>query len=129
MKRKKLWLSLLLAVALLAAWFEPNRCLRGFVAGEPFYDRRPASYWAAEWEHWRVFDFLAGANSDTEITSWNISPGRMAYSWYFEKRDPDATPWNPLVKRFNEMFRPNQSPPFSGLKSLRLAPIPFNPRS
>ncbi len=54
MKRKKLWLSLLLVVALLAAWFEPTRCVRGVLASEPFHQGRPASYWAAEWEHWCV---------------------------------------------------------------------------
>jgi hypothetical protein len=56
MKRKKLLLSLLLAAALLAAWFEPTRCVRGVLRGEPFYDGRPASWWAAEWDHWPAMD-------------------------------------------------------------------------
>ncbi len=60
MKRKKLWLSLLLAVALLGAWFEPTRCVRGVLQGEPFYDGRPASWWAEQWEPWCVWACVRG---------------------------------------------------------------------
>jgi hypothetical protein len=36
----------------LAAYFEPTRCVRGWLAGEAFYQWRPTSYWGQEIQHW-----------------------------------------------------------------------------
>ena len=46
-RRVCVWLivALLLGLAVLLAWFEPNRICRGLLAGEPFYRDRPLSYW------------------------------------------------------------------------------------
>src|SRR5665213_1198808 len=48
-KNRRRWLAglacvLLLAAAVGAIW-EPNRIVRGWLAGEPFFRWRPASYW------------------------------------------------------------------------------------
>lgn len=45
-KRCRYWLLLvaLLGVAL-AVYFEPTRCVRGWLWGEAFFDGRPTSYW------------------------------------------------------------------------------------
>jgi hypothetical protein len=49
MRKRRLWLCLLvvflLGAAGLAAFLEPTRTVRGFLAGEAFYRGRPASYW------------------------------------------------------------------------------------
>ena len=47
MKKRRVWLCLivvfLLTAVVLLAFFEPNRILRGLLAGEPFYRERPPS--------------------------------------------------------------------------------------
>jgi hypothetical protein len=49
MKKRRVWLWLVsgfvFGAVILAALLEPNRILRGLLAGEPFYRGRPASYW------------------------------------------------------------------------------------
>ena len=49
MKNRRRWFAALGCVLLLAAVvgaiFEPNRIVRGWLAGEPFFRWRPASYW------------------------------------------------------------------------------------
>lgn len=105
MKRKKLWLSLLLlVVALLAAWFEPTRCVRGVLAGEPFHDGRPASYWAAEWEHWRIVP-MAGAAEDVpmEYDRWTLVNTRDC-AFY---RQDMPTMWERFEKKLKAVFQPN----------------------
>ena len=46
MKKRRVWLCLivvfLLTAVVLLAFFEPNRILRGLLAGEPFYRERPS---------------------------------------------------------------------------------------
>jgi hypothetical protein len=47
-KKRRLWLALLaclLVAGVAAAMLEPNRVVRGWLAGEPFFRWRPASYW------------------------------------------------------------------------------------
>jgi len=48
-KKRRRWLAalacLLLLGAIVGAIFEPNRVARGWLAGEPFFRWRPASYW------------------------------------------------------------------------------------
>jgi HEAT repeat protein len=48
MKRKNVVLALIVIVGALAAvaWFEPTRIVRGYVAGETFFQGRPSSYWS-----------------------------------------------------------------------------------
>src|ERR1700694_1974070 len=43
----KRWLILIPLILLVAAgaWFEPTRSVRGWMAGEPFFQGRSASYW------------------------------------------------------------------------------------
>jgi hypothetical protein len=51
-------------VAAAAACFEPNRVLRGWLAGEPFYRGRPARYWA---EALRADGQRGRVTSETEV--------------------------------------------------------------
>lgn len=45
-KHRRPWVALLaLFAALLAVYFEPTHCVRGWLHGEAFYDGRPTSYW------------------------------------------------------------------------------------
>ena len=45
-KRRRTWLLLfMLAFGLVLVYFEPTRCVRGWLHGEAFYDGRPTSYW------------------------------------------------------------------------------------
>src|SRR5215475_11766171 len=44
--RPRTWIALLgVAGVLLAVYFEPTYCVRGWLRGEAFYDGRPTSYW------------------------------------------------------------------------------------
>ena len=54
MNRKRLLVfAAVLAVGVaLAVYFEPTRCVRGWLWGEAFFDARPTSFWAAEIEQW-----------------------------------------------------------------------------
>jgi hypothetical protein len=45
-KRGRYWILLIAVVGVaLAAYFEPTRCVRGWLCGEAFFDGRPTSYW------------------------------------------------------------------------------------
>jgi hypothetical protein len=51
--KKWKWLAAaLLLGALVAVYFEPTRCVRGWLWGEAFFDGRPTSLWADEIEQW-----------------------------------------------------------------------------
>ncbi len=104
MKRKKLWLSLLLVAALLAAWFEPTRSVRGVLAGEPFHGGWPASYWAAEWERWLIVP-MAGAAEDVpmEYDRWTLVNTKDC--GFYRQYTP--TLWERFEKKLNAAFRPN----------------------
>ena len=113
MKRKKLWLSLLLVVALLAAWFEPTRCVRGVLRGEPFYDGRPASWWAAEWEHLNPRIVFGGVQQFAEASDRPETINDFRYCCFFDDRDPEATPWKAATNVFSHCYRhfsPSKSP-------------------
>ena len=44
--RRRTWFVLfLLSGILLAAYFEPTRCVRGWLNGEAFFEGRPTSWW------------------------------------------------------------------------------------
>lgn len=45
-KRRWPWLVVGLIVIALAAWFEPSGVVRGYLRGEPTFDRRPTTAWA-----------------------------------------------------------------------------------
>jgi hypothetical protein len=44
-KRRLLLMSAAVTGVLLAAYFEPSHCVRGWLWGEAFFDGRPTSYW------------------------------------------------------------------------------------
>jgi hypothetical protein len=99
MKRKKLLLSLLLAFALLAAWFEPTYWVRGVLRGEPFYDGRPASWWAAEWEHWSV---AVPEGPDGPAPQSFNGNGRVPI---WDDRDIGESAWERIEAVFDRVFR------------------------
>ena len=46
-KRRLIMIAAVLFAAVLAAYFEPTYCVRGWLRGEAFFDGRPTSYWVA----------------------------------------------------------------------------------
>ncbi len=106
MKRKKRWfvVAVLLVVAGLAAWFEPTRCVRGVLAGEPFHDGRPASYWAAEWDHWSVA--VPEGPDGPAPQSFNRN-GRFPI---WDDRDIGKSAWGEFKAVFNRVFHGKARP-------------------
>ena len=50
--KKRVWLtSALFTGVLLAVYFEPTHCVRGWLWGEAFFDGRPTSYWRLAIRH------------------------------------------------------------------------------
>ena len=59
-KRRRTWLVLAaLSCVALAVYFEPTRCVRGWLWGEAFFDGRPTSWWRGQIES----DFEGGPAS------------------------------------------------------------------
>jgi hypothetical protein len=54
--RRILIAALLIGVTFATVYEAVTRVGRGWLSGEPFYDGRPASYWADELEHWETKD-------------------------------------------------------------------------
>ncbi len=104
-RRWKRWfvVVVLLVVALLAAWFEPTRCVRGVLRGEPFHGGRPASWWAQEWEPWRIMPLRGLAEGNPDYDRWPLD--RVEHCLFF--RPPTLTPRQWFEEKFNAVFRPN----------------------
>jgi hypothetical protein len=52
-KRCRYWFLLIALIGIgLAAYFEPTRCVRGWLWGEAFFDGRPTSYWRGRVDRW-----------------------------------------------------------------------------
>jgi HEAT repeats len=88
MKKRRVWLCLivvfLLTAVVLLAFFEPNRILRGLLAGEPFYRERPLSHWK------EVLRERGRAGSVPPGTAARFRDGNAAFPVLREcARDPD----------------------------------------
>jgi hypothetical protein len=52
-KRCRYWFLLLALIGVaLAVYFEPTRCVRGWLWGEAFFDGRPTSWWRERVDRW-----------------------------------------------------------------------------
>jgi hypothetical protein len=49
---KRIWCATGVMLLMLAAYFEPTHCVRGWLWGKAFFDGRPTSYWRIRCDEW-----------------------------------------------------------------------------
>ena len=90
--RRTCLLLLALTGVLVASYFEPTRCVHGWLWGEAFFDGRPTSYWRRELERWDVNEI---------VFPWGRSEYSGRLQCYFSRKptwfDKIKEPWQGFV--------------------------------
>ena len=76
-QRRRTWILLLaLTGVLLAVYFEPTHCVRGWLWGEAFFDGRPTSYWRSV-----IVQDMAEEPADLEDEFWGWRARKPPSAW------------------------------------------------